>query len=224
MIVRLLVLLLLIGLGGCASQRATGPSPGRAPALEAGQGVAPRIDSAEAFAALAAREAALRPVVDWAFSGRLAVARGNDGGTLNVRWRQAGDAFDVRLSAPVTGRQWHLFGNATRATLVGLDGGPRHGPDAEALLFDVTGWRLPIRQMPDWVRGLRGPGPIAGLSVDADGRPIVFRQDAWALSYRDWWPGEPPLPRRVFAETAEASVRLVVSGWEAPAAAEAGRE
>jgi outer membrane biogenesis lipoprotein LolB len=69
--------------------------------------------------------------------------------------------------------------------------------------------------MPDWVRGLRGPGPVAGLSVDAEGRPVGFRQDAWTLSYRDWWPGDPPLPRRVFAEAEGASVRLVVSEWKA---------
>jgi hypothetical protein len=42
-----------------------------------------------------------------------------------------------------------------------------------------------------------------------------FRQDAWTLSFRDWWPGEPPLPRRVFAEAEGASVRLVVSEWKA---------
>lgn len=222
---RLLVLLLLLGLGGCVSQRAVGPSPGRVPGPESGQGAAPPIDAPEAFAALAARDAALRPVAGWAFSGRLAVARGNDGGTLNVRWTQAGDAFDLRLSAPVTGRQWRLHGNAGGAILEGLEDGPRQGPDAESLLLDVTGWRLPIRQMPDWVRGLRGPGPVAGLAVDANGRPIAFRQDAWALSYRDWWPGEPALPRRVFAETTGASVRLVVTAWAAPAvAAEADRE
>lgn len=223
MTLRLLGLLLALLVSGCASQRMAGPSSG-APAVVAEQGVAPPVDSPEAFAALAARDAALRPVIFWAFKGRLAVARGNDGGTLNLQWAQAGDTFDLRLSAPVTGKQWRLHGNAEAATLEGLEGGPRRGPDAEALLLEVTGWRLPIRQMPDWVRGLRGPGPVAGLAVDAEGRPAAFRQDAWALSYRDWWPGDPAMPRRVFAEAEGASVRLVVSEWAEPAAAEAGPE
>ena len=173
------------------------------------------MDSPEAFAALAARDAALRDAPGWSLKGRLAVARGSDGGTLNVHWVQTGDAFDIRLSAPVTGRQWRLVGSVEGATLEGLEGGPRIGPDAEALLLDATGWRLPIRQLPDWVRGLRGPGPVARVAIDAAGRPVGFQQDAWALSYRDWWPGEPPLPRRVFAETGGASVRLVVAEWQA---------
>jgi len=233
---RLLGLLLLaLIVTGCASRGMLGPSPDAGPPSgEAGSasggstsaaGVAPPVDSPEAFAALAARDALLRPVARWSFKGRLAVARGQDGGTLNLQWRQVEGAFDLRLSAPVTGRQWRLQGDAEGATLEGLEGGARHGPDAEALLLEVTGWRLPIRQMPDWVRGLRGPGPVARLAVDGAGRPTGFRQDAWVLSYRDWWAGDPPLPRRVFAEAEGASVRLVISEWAGhPAAVEAGLE
>lgn len=210
-----LALLVLLLTTGCATQRAVGPSPTAGEGAPAAEAVAPPVDSPEAFAALAARDAQLRDAAGWALTGRFAVARGNDGGTLNVHWVQTGAAFDIRLSAPVTGRQWRLSGSAEGATLEGLGDGLRQGPDAESLLLEATGWRLPIRQMPDWVRGLRGPGPVAGLSVDAEGRPMGFRQDAWTLSFRDWWPGDPPLPRRVFAEAEGASVRLVVSEWRA---------
>ena len=212
-----LALLMLLLATGCATQRGVVPSPAAEEGVPAATAVAPPPDSPEAFAALAARDGQLRGAAGWVLSGRLAVARGNDGGTLNVLWVQAGGTFDIRLSAPITGRQWRLSGSAEGATLEGLDGGVRQGPDAEALLLEATGWRLPIRQMPDWVRGLRGPGPVSGLSVDADGRPLGFRQDAWTLAYRDWWPGDPPLPRRIFAETEGASVRLVVSEWKAGA-------
>jgi outer membrane lipoprotein LolB len=215
MIGRALGLLLVLLATGCATQRGAGPSPMAGAGGIPVEAVAPPPDSPEAFAALAARDARLRDAAGWALTGRLAVARGNDGGTLNVQWVQTGASFDIRLSAPVTGRQWRLSGSADGATLEGLGDGIRQGPDAESLLLEATGWRLPIRQMPDWVRGLRGPGPVAGLSVDSEGRPVGFRQDAWTLAYRDWWPGDPPLPRRVFAEAEGASVRLVVSEWKA---------
>lgn len=208
-----LAVLVLLFATGCATQRAVAPSSASEPGSPAA-GVAPPPDSPEAYAALAARDAQLREAAGWALSGRLAVARGNDGGTLNLQWVQSGPDFDIRLSAPVTGKQWRLSGSAESATLEGLDGGVRQGPDAERLLLEATGWRLPIRQMPDWVRGLRGPGPVTGLSVDAEGRPVGFQQDAWTLTYRDWWPGDPPLPRRVFAAAEGASVRLVVSEWK----------
>ncbi|GAB3733317.1 lipoprotein insertase outer membrane protein LolB [Silanimonas algicola] len=212
-------LLLLLALAGCASYPGGVPPGGGEGAKGRGdtgaEGVAPPVDSPEAFAALAARDSALRRASAWSLTGRIAVARGNDGGTLGFSWTQRDEVFDLRLSAPVTGKQWRLRGSPGSATLEGLEGGPRQGVDAEALLLEVTGWRLPIRQLPDWVRGLRGAGRVSDLAIDGFGRPVGFRQDAWALSYRDWWPGDPPLPRRVFAETDGASVRLVVTEWGA---------
>jgi len=45
------------------------------------------------------------------------------------------------------------------------------------------------------------------------GRPLGWQQAGWRLEYRDWWPGEPPLPRRLFAERDALTVRIVVSEW-----------
>lgn len=219
MTARVVGLLLVLLVSGCATRPPRpdvmpAPVPPAESATLAGQGVAPPVDSPEAFAALAARDAALADLAGWHLKGRMAVAVGSDGGTLNVEWVQWGGAFTITLTAPVTGRQWRLVGTPNGATLDGLDGGPRRGPDAETLLLEATGWRLPVVQMADWVRGRRGPGPMESLAVDAEGRPVSFQQGPWTLVYRDWWPGDPALPRRVFAETDGASVRLVVSGWQ----------
>ncbi len=213
---RLAVTVLALLLAACA----VGPGAVRQPipttAPVDGIGLdAPAVDSTEAFAALAAREAVMLGLDDWQLRGRLALARGGDGGTLNVEWSQSGEAYIIRLSAPVTRRQWVLSGSAESVLLSGVEGGPIQGTDAEMLLLEATGWRLPIRQLPFWVRGRLGPGPVSELAIDAEGRPLGFRQGAWSLAYRDWWPGDPVLPRRVFASTDDASVRLIVTDWTA---------
>ncbi len=204
---------------GCATRPLRPDGPEAAPPPETTtapvDAVAPPVDSPEAFAAMAAREAAMDERTGWQLKGRMAVARGSDGGTLNVDWVYWEGVYIITLSAPVTGKQWRLRGTPKGATLEGLDGGPREGADAESLLLDATGWRLPVAQMPAWVRGRRGAGPVDALAIDAEGRPAGFRQGGWTLTFRDWWPGDPPLPRRVFAETDGASVRLVVSDWAA---------
>lgn len=194
-------------LAGCAT---------RPPTLDQPAGTAvPAVESPEAFAAQSAREAMLAEPGSWRLRGRVAFAAAGDGATVLVDWTQRGEAFDVRLSAPITGRQWRLSGRPGEAALAGFDDGPRLGSDAEALLFDATGWRLPVRLFPYWARGARGPGAAAGLAVAADGRPLGWRQAGWQLHFRDWWPGEPALPRRVFADAEGASVRLVVAEWSA---------
>jgi outer membrane lipoprotein LolB len=98
-------------------------------------------------------------------------------------------------------------------TLEGLEGGARTGTDAEALLQEATGWRIPVGAMAAWARGARASGTASELGVDALARPALLQQDGWTIEYRAWFEGAPPLPQKVFARQGEASVRLVVDAW-----------
>lgn len=200
----LLLLLLPALLAGCATR----PPPSRPlPALD------PAWPDPVLWATQAAREAWFAGQPDWRLQGRAAFADGRESATVQIDWRQRGAAFDIRLVAPVTGRSLRLEGGPGWARLEGLAEGPREAHDAEQLLREATGWALPVAQLPAWVRGLRGDGPVAALAFDAEGRPLGWEQAGWQLEYRDWWPGDPPLPRRVFARRDTLSVRIVVSAW-----------
>jgi outer membrane lipoprotein LolB len=161
-----------------------------------------------------AREAELARTPDWGFRGRVAVSAGNNGGSAGIHWRQHGADFDIELTAPITARSWRLRSQAGRVRLDGLEGGTREGGDAEALLLEATGWRIPVASMAAWARGARASGAPAELSVDPDGRPALLQQAGWNIEYRAWLGGEPPLPQKVFAKQGDASVRLVVDAWE----------
>lgn len=176
--------------------------------------ITPRPMTAGIEAVQSAREAELSRHPDWSFTGRLAISQGSNGGSARVQWHQNGADFDIRLSAPITGQSWRLRRTAGEATLDGMAGGPRQGNDAEALLFDATGWRIPLAAMTAWVRGARAAGK-ADLSFDAQGLPAAMTQDGWAVEYRGWFSQSPALPAKVFARKADASVRLVVESWAA---------
>jgi outer membrane lipoprotein LolB len=188
--------LLLVAIAGCT----------QAPPRPAGAANEP---------AQAAREQALSAVRDWSFRGRIAVSHAGDGGSARIEWTQRGSDYDIRLSAPVTRQSWRLRSGAGVARLEGLPDGPREGPDAEALLREATGWRLPVQALAAWSRGLRAPGD-AELESDPAGLPSVLRQRDWTVEYRGWTAASPALPTRVFARTGDASVRLVVEDWAAP--------
>lgn len=161
------------------------------------------------------REAALAAQPDWGFRGRVALSQGGNGGNAGIRWRQHGSDFEIELSAPVTRQSWRLRSEAGRMSLEGLEGGRREGGDAEALLLEATGWRIPVTALSAWARGARGPGP-SELGMDPAGRPAQLAQDGWTIEYLDWFAGTPPLPRKLYARKADASVRLVVEEWESP--------
>ena len=159
------------------------------------------------------RESALAAHEAWSLSGKVAVSDGRDGGSGRIDWRQDGERFRIEIRAPVTRRTYRLSGGPEGATLEGLDGGPRSGPDPEALLREAVGWSVPVADMVAWARGARGQGG-ADIEFDADGRPAVLRQRGWTVEYKAWDQGSPPMPRKVFAANGERRVRLAVDRWD----------
>ena len=83
------------------------------------------------------------------------------------------------------------------------------------MLFEATGWRLPVSALAAWARGARADGP-ATIEFGPQGLPALIAQRGWTVDYREWDAATPPRPRRVFAETDGASVRLVVEAWGGP--------
>jgi outer membrane lipoprotein LolB len=174
---------------------------------------------ADALAAQAAREQALAATPDWTLEGRVAIARGKDGGSGRIEWRQQGDRYAVSLGAPVTRQSWRLSGDAAGARLEGIEGGPREGPDASLLLLEATRLEVPVAALASWVRGARADtgrfGP-AEAGFDAGGRLVRLVQGGWTIDYLAWAPpagDAPALPSRLAAERGDARVRLVIDAW-----------
>ena len=184
-------------------------------ALLAGCARAPlRGPDAELLAAQSGRESALAQIEHWRLTGRLAVSGQGEGGSGRIDWEQRGEAYTIELSAPVSRQSWRLSGDASGARLEGHGQGPIEDRDPEALLHRAAGWSMPLEQLRAWVRGARTRGQ-ADIAFGAEGLPALLQQADWRIEYRNW--GEVdglPLPLRVFAESGERRVRLVVDRWE----------
>lgn len=189
------LLLLTLGLAACAS----------APR--------PRPVDAVAMQRLVARETALRAVHRWSLQGRIAISLGGGGGSGRVDWEQDETGYRIRISAPVTRRSWQLRVGVDGAVLEGIEGGPFTGPDARALLRAHIGWDLPLASLARWVRGMRA-SRSAQVAFTADGRLARIEESGWRIDYRGWDSGAEAMPTRVFAERADARVRLVIDHWQ----------
>ena len=197
-------------LSGCATLRdqAAAPAP------------LPESQRAEAEAAQAAREAALQGRT-WDMTGRIALSNGRRGGSGRIEWHGdiAGRAYVVSLSAPVTRQSWRLTGDTAGATLEGLEGGPRSGADAVALLREATGWEIPVRALSAWIVGARAPGEFGAAEIEfaADRSLATLVQGGWTVRYADWrtggFAGVDAMPGRIEATRGDARVRLVVDDW-----------
>ena len=188
----------LLALSGCASR-----------------GAVKTVDSLANESQQQIREALFANRQTWSFTGKIAVSQNHAGGSGHLTWTQSEGDFDIRLTAPVTGQSWHLSRASDQFRLEGLPGGPRQGRDAEALVLEATGWRIPVMALQDWVRGVRADGD-AKMDYDNDGLPVTLRQQDWSIEYKQWNRDQPALPIKVFAESGDASVRLVIEQWSNP--------
>ena len=196
---RLFAIVLLASLASsCAMQPVKPPLPSVVGSAEANQ---------------AARTTKLAALPGWSMSGRIAVTNGQQGGSGRIEWKQDGVRYAVTLSAPMTRQSWRVSGGGTDgATIEGLCGGPRQGPDASALVFDATHWRVPVDALGDWLLGLQRSGD--SVHFGSDGRVDRIEGEGWVVSYADWIASDGvELPTRIEAVQDTAKVRLVVDTW-----------
>jgi len=162
----------------------------------------------------AQRERDLADTDHWTLQGKLSVSDGKDSNSGTLTWRQDGDRYEFTVRGPITGRTFRLTGGPDGADLEGLDGGTRHGTDAESLMAATVGWQIPLRELKRWALGLRADTGAADIAFGGDGLPSRLVQDGWTVDYKTWdTTRQPAMPLRVFAEKAPYKVRLAIEDW-----------
>lgn len=195
----LLALALAGGLGACASVQPPPSGPGLDQASRAWEQRRSQLEAHDGFE----------------LQGRLAVKGGGLSGSL--RWQQAGSRFRLRLSGPFGAGALSLEGDEALVAIKGKDL-DLVTAEPEAVLAARTGWRLPLAALRWWVLGLPAPEQEAQLQLDADGRPLGFRQLGWQLRYDDWRPGSPSLPGRIEAQQDNWQALLLIENLQLGAA------
>lgn len=159
----------------------------------------------------------IRDYREWSATGRVAVLMGDEGGQASLRWRQRGERFDIQLFDPLGRRMAELEGSDESVSLRRASGDVTRARDAEALLHQEMGWRLPVAGLRHWALGLPEPDrPVEGRSLDRHGRLERLQQAGWTIRYQAYADGTPrALPRRIRLARGDAlEVKLVVDQWQ----------
>ena len=130
--------------------------------------------------------------------------------TIEVR----ADQQLIELASPIGTTMARVEISPGRASATGPQMQTESGPDADALVTRLFGWRLPVRGLADWIDGR--PDPSRPARVERDGDRITrIDQDGWTIRIAEIFPAS-SRPRLLLMDRPSSagdpavSVRLVV--------------
>jgi outer membrane lipoprotein LolB len=160
--------------------------------------------------------ASVASIKEWTLQGRIAVETDKDSLNAGLYWVQNGDAYSLRVMAPLSQGTFELKGNPGQVELTDPRNRTVRARDPEALMQQQLGWSLPLAGMRDWIKGIPGPGvPAKDVRYDEMGRVTDMRQDGWRISVlRYKTVGDKDLPDKLFMQNGSVKIRMVVGEWK----------
>jgi len=126
-------------------------------------------------------------------------------------WRDNGQVLRLDLTNPLGTTLARVDADSDHAVLTRPDGTQTVAPDADALLADALGSRIPVAGLRDWLHGRLARRPVQDLTRDTDNRPESFRQDGWQVRLSRYDAQGPRLLRLKREQAGDAiDVRLVI--------------
>lgn len=156
----------------------------------------------------------VRAIPDWECFGRAAIRAGDNGGTVNLNWKQTGTVSDVHLSAPLNQGTVELLGKPDLMVITDSAGHQRYTTDPAETVYQLTGWRIPITALPNWIRGLPNDN-TAHYTWDEHGRLATLTDGAWSITYEqyEFIDQRVFLPTKLTLEHGDIRLRLAVERW-----------
>lgn len=175
---------------------------------------------------VAAQRAEVADLDSWTLNARLGINLEHEAWQAGVRWRQAADDYELNLTGPLGQGAMQLRGDSEHVVMQVAGEAPVHADNPDALLEAELGWRLPLRALTWWVRGVPDPAaPVEGVMVDAAGHLVGFEQAGWLVEPDRYETVEAGavLPHRLEVTRGDDyRFRLVISSWSLPAATPVG--
>jgi len=163
------------------------------------------------------RQQQLASLTQFELNAALNVKAPGESVTGSLNWVQRGKFYKTDLNNFVGINIFKLQTTAEGA-LVEVSGEQHQAETAAALLEYLSGWSLPIAEMPLWLKGMTGSGS-SDLRFDPMGRLVSFslldsQNRRWQVSYPKFFPDRLSLPRQINLESSDTRLKLVIRQWK----------
>ncbi len=135
--------------------------------------------------------------------------------SANFVWDQQGSDYSLDLNTFI-GTNVLRLNNTGAGVELEVYGEHYQGDDAQHLVYQLTGWLLPLSQPQAWLLGKREAGSqvdklnrvVSNTWVSPDNRQWRIRYDEYRAEYGIW------LPTRITLEHDSLKVKLMINQWQ----------
>lgn len=147
-------------------------------------------------------------------NGRIAVDYQGQRHSVGLHWAHQTQSDEILLLAPLGKTVARIASDAQHAMLD--QGEQHHeAQDIETLMTQVLGWHLPLSGLHYWVLGKAAGNSPAQIERDEQGRVSVLHQSGWAVRYLAYAEAAPEsLPARMELIRDDLQVKLFIDEWD----------
>lgn len=145
--------------------------------------IAERTPSVDVAAQWEVRQSQLIPLKSWEIQGRVSARAPGEGWQASLRWVRDDERHEIDLWGPLGRGHVRLVQDQFGAQLVDADRNTYWADSSERLLYDATGWRLPLQGLNYWVLGVPVPETPGEQTLDERGRLTSLEQLGWQIRF-----------------------------------------
>ncbi|WP_341503415.1 lipoprotein insertase outer membrane protein LolB [Gallaecimonas sp. GXIMD4217] len=153
------------------------------------------------------------PLTSYEARGKVALISPEGRDSANLLWQNRQQQYRLTLTSFIGTHVLTLKGQPNQVSLETGDG-TFEDTDAEYLLYRLTGWQLPVEDLPHWLQGQPGDTGII-TEWDEQRRPRVLAGGGWRLRYQRWQQlGGRWLPARLELVHEQLKIKLQINQWQ----------
>lgn len=160
------------------------------------------------------RKAETKTVSSWEIRGALAAKNKAKGWSASMNWLQNGpSSYQIRLMGPLGAGTVII---TKKGGTITFQDGPKKiiSNNADELLLQQTGIRLPVNNLYYWVRGLPAPGKIIAEHRDQNNHLVQLKQSGYAIDFAKYTTVKgADLPGVVRLEGNGVMVKVIIKSW-----------
>ena len=158
-----------------------------------------------------------KAIQQWELRGRLGVQTADNGGMMDIIWKQTANEFSIRLIAPLGAGSTLIQGVNDYATIRYPDGSKRDIEDVNQVFKQALNVDLPASALKDWVRGL----PASDMAIQKRtwnelGLIERLQQSGWKVEMKEYTGTDIQMPHAIYLshrDREELDIRLLLKQW-----------